>query len=662
MPIFDSNLIYELTVKVEIRKAVDPLALGVLGEIESSCHAVKITIDQSETSLTFAWLIHEALQLFTIMHLDVEIVAVLGIQHEGVFGDTSMLHEDLLVVDYCSQVVLCHGTQAKLTFELICGGPIYNCDDSTLLLIAEFFGKEARQLANMRKLCTRFARVFSSCEVWDMAQQELEQEFIRWSGLDVGVSNEMVSTGQWLRKESILPRLSAARVRWISLKSSRLAIYLGSIPVPGMTLKSLWQVGTQWLLDPEASQLPPRQRLRNCVIVAGKPEVSTLVHETMALLLPDSSIAGQHHRGAIMAGHTEVSRTASYRCSPRHEMPNDRMTEYNAVAPSERTRMVQRFGYSTLGDDRLVFVRQQQDSHDPILTRPRTLGLILTLECRLNIDMVMDGVPVARDFDKKRDISLIQRALLDLPETALQEEKLREELTRLWDCYATSKLQTLHAHTGYAATGLYAQVEMLHDSALLATSEVARPLLLLLCITDMGQRQAYRCWGDNDTNADGVGVGGLHGQHEPTVELTPTPIPTKTNMKASGITDDEFLEVCKAAWSRELTRQEMVKMAVENEQRVRRQQHQLAQEICASYWVRRVRGLLVDLIKAARDPSEHSRRWHIQAVNSQALDTLGFMAKPLASTTKETLAKSGIICGVNAFIRAISANNTREAV
>ena len=87
----------------------------------------------------------------------------------------------------------------------------------------------------------------------------------------------------------------------------------------------------------------------------------------------------------------------------------------------------------------------------------------------------------------------------------------------------------------------------------------------------------------------------------------------------------------------------------------RRQQHQLAQEICASYWVRRVRGLLVDLIKAARDPSEHSRRWHVQAVNSQALDTLGFMAKPLASTTKETLAKSGIICGVNAFIRAISA-------
>ena len=47
LPIFDSNLIYELTVKVEIRKAVDPLALGVLGEIESSCHAVKITIDQS---------------------------------------------------------------------------------------------------------------------------------------------------------------------------------------------------------------------------------------------------------------------------------------------------------------------------------------------------------------------------------------------------------------------------------------------------------------------------------------------------------------------------------------------------------------------------------------------------------------------------------------
>lgn len=666
LAIFGSDAAYEIQVNVEIRRHVDPFSLGhALSEVETICASVKITIRENESTLTFEWLIQEAVRQFGTMNVNVESEGgVVGIKHNGV-----MVFDDILVVDFCKQIShMSHRNQREdpsYDFDLICGGHIYKLDDQMLLLIVEYLGKNPRHLVKLREICTLFARVFSSCEVWDLAQKELEQEFQLYTGLCVGVSNGVVSTDLWLREESILPRLSAARVRWISLKSSRLAIYLGSTPLPSPSIATFVRESALWLLYRETSPVSMRQKLRNCVFVAGKAKVSTLVHETMALLLPESSIEGQRLRGAVLVGHTEVSRTANYRNSPRHEMPDDRLAEYTSMAPSERTRMVQRLGYSTLGDDRLVFVRQHYDNHDPILTRPRTLGLVFTAECRLNVEMVLERVPASRDFDETRETSQIQQALLDLPETAQQEEALRRELARLWDCYACRRLQTFHAHKGYTAAGTRAHIEMLHDSALLTASELARPLLLLLCVSDMGQRQPYKCWsGANDSTGPAYGevlqqleVESLHPTEEPTPAHT-----TGAGIMASGSTDDEFLEVCNAAWSKAQTRKEMQIMAVEAEQRVRRLQRHLAQQICASFWVRRAVGLLSDLIKGSRNSSEHSRRWHVQAVNLQLLESLGFTAKPLATKTKETLAKSGLVCGVNAFIRAISANNTRASV
>ena len=298
------------------------------------------------------------------------------------------------------------------------GGPIYKCDDQTLHLIVEFLGKNLSNLMQLRETCTRFARVFGSCKVWVDAQKELEEEFHRYAGLCVGISNTMVSTKLWLCHESGLPLMSMARVRWISLTSSRLAIYLGSIPLPSPSMGFSVRASLKWLLPLE---LPSRLSLRNCIFVAGKTEVSILVHETMALLLPDSSIEGQRYRGAVMMGCTDVSHISNHRRSPRQEIPEERLIEYNSVAPSEQNRMVQRFGYSTLGDDRLVFVRQDKDNVDPMV-RQRVKGLIFNMECRLNVDKVLDHLPPAQDFDEMRDTSLIHKSLLELPETAIQEE------------------------------------------------------------------------------------------------------------------------------------------------------------------------------------------------------------------------------------------------
>ena len=55
---------------------------------------------------------------------------MVGIRHEGV-----MLSNDLVVVDFCSQLALSWKQAENLSFDLICGGPIYKCDDQTLHLI-----------------------------------------------------------------------------------------------------------------------------------------------------------------------------------------------------------------------------------------------------------------------------------------------------------------------------------------------------------------------------------------------------------------------------------------------------------------------------------------------------------------------------------------------
>ena len=684
----------KIEVEIEVRRSNDPLGLG-LSSIETFKANLTLNIDIKE-KVTFNWLKKEAILQFNIENPQVKIPYVQGICDKINNARPVLIDHDVIVSDYCSEFV--EKKKKDFQFELLTGGGINNLSDEILLLILTYLGLSMRQLAGLRTISARFSRVFGSDEAWINAQDQIEREYQLYTdGLNVGYSNELQQVAIWLSEESILPRFAAARVRWISLKNSRLSVFLGSIPKLTTSLESMYHASLRWL-SPFA--LPPRHCQRNCVFVCGQSYVSALILETLALLLPESSITGSRYRGPVLPGYSEVSST-SRGGAIRHEIPSDRLYEYHSAPPSQQNKLVSRVGYHSLGDDRLVFMRQDSDSHDAILTRPRTLGLIFALDCELYSRQVISGLPLL-SFDARSMTEDIQQTLLALPETRAQELRLRAELTRLWRSYASALLQSIHAHKGYdnnnsnshSPCGMRARLHLLHDSALLAPFEVARPLLVLLRLTDMGglvepshhrpsitkntlqQSSSNRSNRSNSSNSSNSSNNDSNTAHligsQPQIQSLHNPVPvtevltpsTTSETLPSVADDDEFQpkQVYDAHWGQQFVRKEIAKLEEEKKHQMKQRQLLLARQICCVFWTRRVRGLLLDIMGASSDVTENRRRWHVQAVNGDALDSLRRQKWTTQLKTKETLAYSGFTGGVNALIRAVSANNTRGSV
>jgi hypothetical protein len=534
-----SKEMLRVAVSVQHLSCTDPLGLGITQEQQTSL-TVRMQIGYDEENLTFSWLATETAMQFRLdTGVSIALKRIYGLYwHEA--QALMPLQEDL--VETLRDMPLPEG-ERYYRFTLVTSGPINDLNDRTLLYIGDFItDANPRDLLTLCKTSPRFRRVFSSDKAWRGAGEHLERAYGRVTG---GISSGISSVGihAWLISESGLPLFHAMRVRWVSLTSCRLGIYLGSIPevtTSSFTNRALhflaanFSAPDEYLARLAASSVEPRHEQRNLLMVSGPK--AQLILDSLQYCLPATAHQRSIRIKAALPGYSVVDRsepTPRSKVATRLELPDAVARAYwTAADKAEKERIVQRADWlRVIGDDRLCIARCASRANTAasgpalrLATHPRTLAHVLALPCRLCVPAVLDKLPRSVT-DINVLIPLIREGFAALPETREQEKRLEAEICAMWAEHM-GPLQPMgprprQLHTAAAAaaaaagggggrrnppayfyggggsSGLQESMDMIHDAVLLADGGTSssgggggsscRPLLILLALEGLGR-------------------------------------------------------------------------------------------------------------------------------------------------------------------------------